>query len=500
MPAATLTPGLRDLIALASNPGFPQVQEQIERLRGCTSPVQLTGYSATLNADTGEALHVFTTHDHPTGRVLVPCGNRRASRCPPCSRLYAADTFHLIRAGLSGGKGIPETVETHARVFLTLTAPSFGAIHNRDKNTRGTRLTCRCGHHHSPDEPELGTPVDPTTYDYAGAVLWNAHAPALWARFTTYLRRHLAAELGLKSVAALNRVLRISFAKVAEYQKRGLIHYHAVIRLDGPEGGHQPPPANATTEALTHAIGPAVRAVTVTLDDDETVGRRVFHFGRQLDIRPMDTDGDTLTSRKVASYVAKYVTKGAEDTGTVDRTVTCPQCKGRGFHTTPTGRANCDPCQGTGEGVPVRHLAVQRHVRQMIRTAWALGSAPGLAHLNLRKWAHMLGFRGHFSTKSRRYSTTLGTLRDTRRQWRLNTAHQRVLAELPPRERTETTTLVTDSAWQYLGLGYTPGEELLAAQVRHVLGHGQLSVQEEAKAETTATTQGQEGESTWLLP
>jgi hypothetical protein len=30
----------------------------------------------------------------------------------------------------------------------------------------------------------------------------------------------------------------------------------------------------------------------------------------------------------------------------------------------------------------------------------------------------MLGFGGHFSTKSRRYSTTLGALRQARRDWR----------------------------------------------------------------------------------
>ena len=35
----------------------------------------------------------------------------------------------------------------------------------------------------------------------------------------------------------------------------------------------------------------------------------------------------------------------------------------------------------------------------------------------LRRWAHMLGFGGHFSTKSRRYSTTLGALRAARRAW-----------------------------------------------------------------------------------
>ncbi|MFF4623114.1 replication initiator [Nonomuraea jabiensis] len=35
---------------------------------------------------------------------------------------------------------------------------------------------------------------------------------------------------------------------------------------------------------------------------------------------------------------------------------------------------------------------------------------PQLADLRLIHWAHMLGFRGHFSTKSRHYSTILGEL------------------------------------------------------------------------------------------
>ncbi|CAM5726845.1 Replication initiation protein OS=Streptomyces antimycoticus OX=68175 GN=SSPO_052450 PE=4 SV=1 [Streptomyces antimycoticus] len=36
----------------------------------------------------------------------------------------------------------------------------------------------------------------------------------------------------------------------------------------------------------------------------------------------------------------------------------------------------------------------------------------------LLQWLHMLGFRGHFSTKSRRYSTTLGALRQARADYR----------------------------------------------------------------------------------
>ncbi|WP_435854132.1 replication initiator [Streptomyces subrutilus] len=95
--------------------------------------------------------------------------------------------------------------------------------------------------------------LDPTTYDYAGAVLFNAHASAPWARFTIYLRREIAARLGLTQKAA-RAVLGVSFAKVAEYQKRGLVHFHTVIRLDGPHGSIQPPTASSTVAVLADAI------------------------------------------------------------------------------------------------------------------------------------------------------------------------------------------------------------------------------------------------------
>ena len=49
--------------------------------------------------------------------------------------------------------------------------------------------------------------------------------------------------------------------------------------------------------------------------------------------------------------------------------------------------------------------------------AWALGGRPELEGLRLRAWAHMLGFGGHWSTKSRRYSTTFTVLRRARVQF-----------------------------------------------------------------------------------
>ena len=88
----------------------------------------------------------------------------------------------LIRAGLTGGKGIPATVAEHPCVFVTLTAPSFGPVHAyREKD--GRVLTCRprrkgkvcphgidlsCGEKHSRDDKRLGEPLCPDCYDYTG--------------------------------------------------------------------------------------------------------------------------------------------------------------------------------------------------------------------------------------------------------------------------------------------------------------------------------------------
>ncbi|MFF6898973.1 replication initiator [Streptomyces hydrogenans] len=467
-----VSPALRDLIELANLDDFDRVTEQVRNVRGCTRPVNLVGHTATLDAATRTVVRAYSTADEPTGRLLTTCGNRRASRCPACSRVYAADTYHLIKAGLSGGKTVAEDVRAHPRVFATLTAPSFGPVHNRPTTPSGKPLDCRCGRHHAEDDPALGTPLAPASYDYTGAVLWNAHAGALWARFTIYLRREIAAQLGITQ-KALKAALRVSFAKVAEYQKRGLVHFHAVIRLDGPDGHTTAPPPWATLDALDHAVRAAARRAQLTIESD-AVGERVIAWGDRIDVREIKALGDSeLTDQKVAAYVAKYATKSTEGSGTVDRTLVCRACSGRGYTSGPDGfRDLCADCDGTGQAEPLRDLQVQQHVRQMIRTAWALGHLPEFADLKLWKWAHMLGFRGHFSTKSRAYSTTLGALRDVRRAWRTAQAEAaRVRAGHPAPD--ENTTLVTESSWAYLASGYRPGEELLANQVRHDLAQAE---------------------------
>ncbi|NEC52460.1 replication initiation protein [Actinospica acidiphila] len=423
---------LGDLLRVASAVDYHRWAEQIRRTGGCADPIHLTGWSLHKDKTTGEILHRYSTEGEPGGRLRIACGNRRASRCPSCAWTYAGDTYHLIRAGLAGDerRDIPATVRDCPRVFLTLTAPSFGPVHNRPDHG-----TCRCGTRHAPDAPELGTALDPDTYDYAGAVLFNNHAGQLWQRFTTRLRRELAARAGL-SRSQLADHCRVSYGKVAEFQKRGAIHFHAVVRLDGPDGPDMAPPSWATVELLADAIRAAAAhsytSVSVPAAGDQPA--RTFRWGTQVDVRPVKAfgDGSELTEQAVASYVAKYATKAAENTGTLDRRI--------------------------GELAELDRHQVPDHTRRLIEACKTLD--PLYPDRRLWAWAHMLGFRGHFSTKSRRYSTTLGELRQARADYRAAQEH----AALGLDEQEPDTVLVL-ADWQYAGHGHTPGESALAATI-----------------------------------
>ncbi|GGW55924.1 replication initiation protein [Streptomyces galilaeus] len=432
-------PPLPELSDLAAGGNLPGILRQLSGLGGCTHPIRLDGHRTEYDVDTttgeiGRVLQHLDSGDLPAGQLLVRCNNRRTTRCLACSEVYRRDTFQLITAGLRGGKGTPEHVATHPRVFATFTAPGFGPVHNRRTDGR----PCRCGIRHDQEDEVLGTPLNPDTYDYEAAILWNAHAGPLWRRFSTYVRREVAKRAGL-SQRRLRDHARVSFAKVAEYQKRGAVHFHAVIRLDGPTGGDTPPPAWATAELLTDAIGAAAAKARV---DGPTINGRAhtFAFGRQLDVRTIrsaDLDsGQELTERAVAAYIAKYATKGAETaTGALDR-----------------------PLKFAAE---LAQFDISEHARRLIRTAWALGARKDLEHLRLRAWAHMLGFRGHFSTKSRRYSTTLGALRTARAEWR---RVQAAANDSAP----ETTYVLAH--WVFAGTGLSDAEAWLAASIEPAPG------------------------------
>lgn len=479
------------LVDAAADPGFGRWQAMVAAAGGCREPIHLLGHSRTIVAGTGEVLSSYNSEEEPGGRLMVACGNRRRTRCPSCSETYRADTYQLIRAGLVGGKNMPATTSTHPRIFATFTAPSFGPVHHHVVDAEGRPQRChphvshRCRRRHAPDDAAIGQPLDPASYDYTAAVLWNALSPALWARTTVLVNRTIARLLGVPQ-RAWATVGKVSVAKVAEYQARGVVHFHAVFRLDGPEPGC-PPPAAATVELLDTAIRSAAQRAAVEVPHSDAVGQLdPVRWGEQLDLRPItnDTGGESsLSDGQVAGYVAKYATKGAEAAGTVDHPVCCRDCKGTGRSPNHLQEVSCQRCDGSGVRQDIDQLHVTPHAKAMIRTCWTLGGLTEFRPLRLRAWAHMLGFRGHLSTKSRRYSTTLGCLRSARRDWRTSqilrahgldttTAVRRCnIQDLDDLEDDQadaeeaTDSVLVVGHWLYAGRGHSPGQAIYAETI-----------------------------------
>ncbi|WP_406257020.1 replication initiator [Streptomyces chartreusis] len=422
----------RDAIRIAQDPKFPRWLEQVTATGGCSHPVHLSGSITTLDGATGEILRHYDTRTEPGERLLVRCRNRRATVCPACSRLHAGDTFHLVRAGLLGGKNIPLTIRHRPRLFITLTAPSFGPVHRAGGVCRPRRSgsTCEhgrrlgCGAVHAQDVPIVGQPLCADCYDYTGHVIWHAHASKLWDRFVIDVRRRLASSAGLVQ-SRFAQHARLSFARVAEYQKRAAVHVHAVVRLDGPAGPDDEPPAWATTGLLTRAVRASARRVHVHTPHTLAVGELLLRWGDQVDARPLHAGGDGPDDDAVAAYVAKYVTKGASETG-----------------------AGLDHALTTWADIAT--APVSTHVRTLMRACWRLGGLVEYEPIRLRAWTHTLGYRGHILTKSRAYSTTYAALRAER-------AHHTGYDDAPD--------AITERHWHYVGSGHTPGAALLAAAV-----------------------------------
>lgn len=448
----------QDLIHLVQDPRFGRWLEQLIATGGCTHPIHLTGSTTTRDTATGEVLHHYDTRDEPGERLLIRCRNRRQTVCAPCSRLHAGDTFHLVRAGLVGGKTIPADVRARPRLFITLTAPGFGPVHHATtdrRRCRPRRDAGQCEHGrslgcpaiHDMADPLNGQPLCPDCYDYPGHILWHAHAGRLWKAFTDNLYNHLAARTG-RTRTGLRRSLRISYAKVAEYQKRAAVHVHAVVRLDGAHGMDDPPPAWATADVLSSVVRTAAAAVRLRTPYSSAVGEHELRWGTQLDARPLRAFGDRegLADDAVAAYVAKYVTKGATDTAAgLDYRIAGPD--------------------------DIAAAPVSAHVRTLIRACWHLGGLPELEPLRLRAWAHTLGYRGHILTKSRAYSTTYTALRAERAD------HERGGTQL------DDTDAITEAHWRYVGSGHTPGAALLAAGVAEDLSRNREIAREEAERE-----------------
>ncbi|WP_330186197.1 replication initiator [Dactylosporangium sp. AC04546] len=459
-------------VARAARPDFEDWVSHVKGASGCARPIRLAGTMATIEAETGRLLASLDTDRLPDGVIYKPCGNRRAVVCPSCSERYKRDAYQLVRAGLVGGKGVPEHVAGHPAAFPTLTAPSFGEVHTRvvKRHTCGKRLRCDCRAEpcharrdapvcphgrrlvcfarHEETDRVLGTPLCLDCYDYPGQVVWNASAGELWRRTTIAVNRWLRRLSKARGVPwvwverggkeKLVPPFRLSYGKCAEMQRRGVVHYHAIMRLDGVHFDDPravvPPPTGLTAVDLVDAVEHA--AATVGFHTDAHPARPegwAITWGEHNLTKVITTGADgELTDGMVAAYLAKYATKSTEVTGHV------------------SGRL-------TSESVDLYADPDGDHTARLIDACWTLGRAPDWD--GLRRWAHMLGFGGHFLTKSPSYSVTFRLLRDNRVVFRRT---QNTGPETSAGVAEQPTTLVVNFL-QFVGAGWhTTADAMLA--------------------------------------
>jgi hypothetical protein len=264
-------------------------------------------------------------------------------------------------------------------------------------------------------------------------VLFNASVSELWRRTIIYALRALGNLVGL-SVRTIAKQVRLSYVKVIEFQRRGSVHVHAVVRLDSHGDEHGLPQERFTSDLLAAALELAARRVSAPCAGSSEPEADRARWGSEIDVAIITDEG--AGRRRAAAYLAKYSAKSTEDEGLLDHRL----------------RA----------GVP-DGLELSPQLRSLVETAWRLGGEPGRRDLRLRAWAHTAGHKGHFLTKTRRFSTTFASLRADRKQWQIE--KKRDGEESAEHEMDDEAAGIV-SEWTFVGIGYTTaGDAWLAESI-----------------------------------
>ncbi len=298
----------------------------------------------------------MTTGEVRQRDLLRRCGTRLVSQCESCSELYAGDAREVISSGTADGG--PYT-------WITLTASGadvFGAVHSGP--TKHGRRRCACGRYHRPDDARLGTPVDPDSYDYVAAARFNG---TLSRRFTVLMQklRRMTGE-------------RIEFARVVEFQRRGLTHVHALVR------------GQVSPEMLRVAVRGGVNPRTSRRIAAVTSGG--FGFGPQCDAQAVTEAGRVnCYMRKLIRYAVKAAGEDLPEGSHHARAMAQAGARSVGCSDGHTGWCRDEP-------------------RRLNDPAWESCRRHRAAR---RGW----GFRGHVFAASRRWGTKFSALRAARRAW-----------------------------------------------------------------------------------
>jgi hypothetical protein len=192
-------------------------------------------------------------------------------------------------------------------------------------------------------------------------------------------------------------------------------------------------------------------AVTVdnpasTVAPSSAAQARVLRFGAQIDTQPLTAAGDTGKpgglARRVAAYLAKYTTKSVAEFGIAARRISAQA---------------------------IAELDIPTHTRRILSTLAGLAALPGNAAM--LAWLHTLGYRGHITTKSRRYSITMTALRAARHHWRRHNTERSKPAGIQQNPNDQSAGSRAENEledWRIKGAGHrNDGERLLVHTAAH---------------------------------
>jgi hypothetical protein len=208
-------------------------------------------------------------------------------------------------------------------MLLTLTLGSHGPVHSHLR--RGAYVApCECGQRHGPHDDVLGTPVDPTAYDYRRAALDSIHFARVLDRWWQNVRR----------AAGWN----VQYAGAVELQRRLAPHAHFAIRgtmprrllkqiaaatyhqvwwpsFDQPAYGVDKPPVWDVDQQAY--VDPRTKQPltpwAIALDELEQPDSRPAYVARLGRIDARGIEQGTRDAERSIRYVTKYVTKDLTD-------------------------------------------------------------------------------------------------------------------------------------------------------------------------------------------
>ena len=226
-------------------------------------------------------------------------------------------------------------------VFVTLTAPSFGPVHSRRERRRQgaalpaaarraevcrarrpARRAARCTTRTIRGSASRSAPTALTTSTRCCGTRWRRScggAP----------RSRSRASSPAWSASAQRRLrerVRVSYVKVAEYQRRGALHFHVVVRLDaaqptdGPSWSSRRRPSSRPS-CSSDAVARRGRARVGALPHPgrrrlpTRAGAREIRWGRADRGARRSNAAAGAEAASCAGYIAKYATKSTEAVG-----------------------------------------------------------------------------------------------------------------------------------------------------------------------------------------